>query len=114
MDEVKIGNPTGNGNPDDWASYIVDQAWDTYTAEEHETWKLLYERQFKIMPGRACDEFFQGIEALDIDKNQIPDFKDLSKKLKALTGWEVVAVEGLIPNLPFFKLLSERKFPAGN
>lgn len=114
MDDVKIGNPTGNGNPDDWASYIVDQNWKDYTAEEHETWKLLYERQFKIMPGRACDEFFEGIDALDIDKNQIPDFTELSKKLKARTGWEVVAVEGLIPNLPFFKLLSERKFPAGN
>jgi phenylalanine-4-hydroxylase len=114
MDEVKLGNPTGNGDPNDWAQYIVDQGWQGYTAEEHETWKLLYERQFKIMPGRACDEFFEGIKALDIDKTQIPDFKDLSKKLKALTGWEVVAVEGLIPNLPFFKLLSERKFPAGN
>ncbi|MCD8494177.1 MAG: phenylalanine 4-monooxygenase [Alphaproteobacteria bacterium] len=114
MDEIKIGNPTGNGDPDSWRDYIIDQGWENYTAEEHETWKLLYERQFKIMPGRACDEFFQGIEALDIDKDHIPDFNELNKKLKSLTGWEVVAVEGLIPNLPFFKLLSERKFPAGN
>lgn len=114
MDDITIGNPTGNGDPDAYMSYIVDQNWKDYTPEEHETWKLLYERQFNIMPGRACDEFFAGIKALDIDKTQIPDFKDLSKKLKVLTGWEVVAVEGLIPNLPFFKLLSERKFPAGN
>lgn len=114
MDDIKLGNPTGNGDPDAYLSYIVDQAWKDYTPEEHETWRLLYERQFKIMPGRACDEFFEGIEALNIDKQQIPDFKELSKTLKAKTGWEVVAVEGLIPNFPFFKLLSERKFPAGN
>ena len=30
------------------------------------------------------------------------------------TGWRVVAVPGLIPNLPFYKMLSERIFPAGN
>src|SRR5215210_1701593 len=33
--------------------------------------------------------------------------------LKRLTGWEVVAVPGLIPSRPFFQMLANRQFPAG-
>ena len=109
-----LGNPTGHGNPDDWQKYIVDQKWDEYTPENHDVWKILYEQQMELMHGRACPEFFDGINDLEIDKNKIPDFKDVNKILKEKTGWEVVAVAGLIPDLPFFKFLSERKFPAGN
>jgi len=43
----------------------------------------------------------------------IPDFKDLNTILRAATGWEVVAVPGLVPDLAFFRLLADRKFPAG-
>lgn len=113
-DDGQRGNPTGMGNPEDFMSYIIDQGWDQYTEENHEVWQTLYERQFEIMPGRACPEFFEGIKALEIDEKQIPDFNQVNEILRAKTGWEVVAVPGLIPDLPFFKLLSERKFPAGN
>ena len=37
----------------------------------------------------------------------------MNRTLKAATGWEVVAVPGLIPDLAFFRLLADRKFPAG-
>jgi phenylalanine-4-hydroxylase len=37
----------------------------------------------------------------------------MNGRLKAATGWEVVAVPGLIPDLAFFRLLADRKFPAG-
>lgn len=108
------GNPTGHGNPEDWPKYIGDQGWNNYTSEEHDVWKTLFERQKEIVKGRACQEYLDGIAALEMDETQIPDFKEASKLLKAKTGWEVVAVEGLIPDLPFFQLLAERKFPAGN
>lgn len=109
-----MGNPMGHGESEDYDEFIIDQSWGNYTEEEHETWKKLYERQQKILPGRACQEYLDGVEALDITKDKIPSFKDLSDKLRDTTGWEVVAVPGLIPDLPFFKMLSERKFPSGN
>ncbi len=114
MDEYIAGNPMGDGQVDDYERYIIDQNWDQYTAEAHGTWKILYNRQKEILKGRACDEFMENMDKLDISENGIPDFKVLSKKLKSLTGWEVVAVPGLIPNLAFFQLLANRKFPAGN
>ncbi|AGH97105.1 phenylalanine 4-monooxygenase [Micavibrio aeruginosavorus] len=114
MTESDSGNPLGAGVAADAMKYVIDQGWDNYTDEEHETWRLLYERQRTLMPGRACKEFLQNMDALGIGDQQIPRFTELNKKLKALTGWEIVAVEGLIPDAPFFQLLADRKFPAGS
>ena len=112
--QEQAGNPTGHGRPEDWPKYIKDQDWAKYTSEEHGVWKTLFERQSEIVKGRGCQEYLDGITALDMDPHQIPNFAEASKILKAKTGWEVVAVDGLIPDLPFFQLLAERKFPAGD
>jgi phenylalanine-4-hydroxylase len=45
---------------------------------------------------------------------QIPDFKELSEALKPRSGWEVVAVPGLLPDDVFFRHLANRRFPSGN
>lgn len=114
MSEYVSGNPTGHGVIGEYESYIIDQNWAGYTAEDHGTWNILYNRQQEILKGRACDEFLTNMGRLKISDQEIPDFKKLSATLKELTGWEVVAVPGLIPDLAFFQLLAERKFPAGN
>lgn len=111
---AQYGNPMGSGEHEDYSSYIIDQGWRNYTAEDHGTWRILYNRQRELLKGRACPEFTDNMDKLGIDDSEIPDFTKLSATLKALTGWEVVAVPGLIPDLPFFKMLSERKFPAGH
>ncbi len=111
---VAYGNPMGSGESTDYTPYIIDQGWGDYTAEEHGTWALLYKRQRELLKDRACPEFLDNLDRLGIDDSQIPDFQRLSATLKELTGWEVVAVPGLIPDLPFFQMLAERKFPAGH
>ncbi len=99
------------GAADDWT---VPQGWERYTAEDHRTWVTLYERQAAILPGRACDAFLRGLDALDLYGDGIPDFERLSERLRALTGWSVVAVPGLVPDEVFFDHLANRRFPAGN
>lgn len=94
--------------------YIVDQNWEKFTAEEHGSWKILYERMSKLLPGRACNEYLEGLKKLDINPNEIPDFRRLNEKLMAMTGWEVVSVPGLIPYKPFFEMLANKKFPSGD
>jgi phenylalanine-4-hydroxylase len=94
----------------DWT---IDQGWERYTAAEHAVWKTLYERQTKLLPRRACDEFVQGMRALPIAADQIPDFRRLSDVLVRHTGWQVVAVPGLVPDDVFFEHLANRRFPAG-
>jgi phenylalanine-4-hydroxylase len=97
-------------NPD----WTIPQGFERYSEAEHQTWVTLYERQAKVLPGRACDAFFRGLEALDLHGHGIPDFEELSEKLSALTGWRIVAVPGLVPDAVFFEHLANRRFPAGN
>ncbi len=96
------------------ADWTIPQGWDHYTREDHAVWLTLYERQSKVLPGRACDAFLNGLDALDLHGAGIPDFKRISETLHALTGWSVVAVPGLVPDAVFFEHLAHRRFPAGN
>jgi len=98
------------GAAPDWT---IPQGWADYTPVEHRTWVTLYERQMRVLPGRACDAFLRGLEQLDLHADGVPDFERLNEKLRALTGWSVVAVPGLVPDQVFFEHLASRRFPAG-
>ena len=95
------------------ADWTIDQDWGRYTPEQHQVWVTLYERQAALLPGRACDEFLNGLKSLDLHGDGIPDFRAMNAKLNALTGWTVVAVPGLVPDEVFFDHLANRRFPAG-
>jgi len=95
----------------DWT---IEQGWESYTAAEHAVWRTLYDRQSRLLPGRACDEFLSGLRALPIEPDRIPDFRRLSETMMRRTGWQVVAVPGLVPGEVFFEHLANRRFPAGN
>ena len=95
------------------ADWTVDQGWEHYTPEEHAVWKFLFERQSGQVPGRACREFVAGMRDLPIGSDGIPDFRRLSDVLARRTGWQVVAVPGLVPDEVFFEHLANRRFPAG-
>jgi phenylalanine-4-hydroxylase len=95
------------------ADWTIPQDWERYSAEEHGVWRTLFERQTKLLPGRACAEFVQGMRALPIGAGRIPDFRRLNDVLSRRTGWQVVAVPGLVPDEVFFEHLANRRFPAG-
>ena len=107
------GLAAGDAAAPDRPDWTIDQGWERYTAEEHAVWRTLFERQTKLLPGRACDEFVAGMRDLPIDAGQIPDFRRLSEVLAERTGWQVVAVPGLVPDDVFFEHLANRRFPAG-
>ena len=115
LSEFESGPSTaGPADPPERADWTIDQGWDDYTAEAHATWKSLFERQSRLLPGRACDEFVQGMRDLPIVPEAIPDFRRLSEVLMRRTGWQVVAVPGLVPDDVFFEHLANRRFPAGH
>jgi len=102
--------PPPGARPD----WTIDQGWENYTQAEHDVWITLYERQATLLPGRACDPFLRGLDALDLHRAGIPDFARINEELKRLTGWTVVAVPGLVPDEVFFDHLANRRFPAGH
>ena len=90
--------------------YTCDQRWGSYTAEEHALYARLFERQIRQLPGQACDEFVSALQRLGMER-RIPRFDEISRELRGATGWEIVAVPGLIPENAFFSLLANRRFP---
>ncbi|MBB4100327.1 phenylalanine 4-monooxygenase [Sphingomonas kyeonggiensis] len=96
------------------ADWTIPQNWQAYTAEEHATWDKLYARQAKLLPGRASKAYLKGLDALRLSDSGIPNFEELSERLMKLTGWQVVAVPGLVPDDVFFDHMANRRFVAGN
>src|SRR5450830_1326806 len=90
--------------------YVVQQHWDSYSNEEHALWRKLYQRQMSLLPGRACDEFIDALLQMNA-ADGIPEFTKTSEELFKATGWTIVAVPGLIPELTFFEHLANRRFP---
>ncbi|WP_054586820.1 phenylalanine 4-monooxygenase [Sphingopyxis macrogoltabida] len=96
------------------ADWTIPQDWDAYTAEDHATWDTLFDRQARLLPGRVTPEFIDGLDMLRLSKPGIPDFDELSERLMKATGWQVVAVPGLVPDDVFFDHLANRRFVSGN
>jgi len=94
-----------------YTTAVVEQPWDSYSATDHEVWTTLFERQQQILVGRASEEFLRSQHAMGMSADRIPKFDDLNRKLRAATGWELVGVEGLLPELVFFDHLANRRFP---
>jgi phenylalanine-4-hydroxylase len=90
--------------------FSVEQDWNAYRGEDHALFRRLYERQSKLVPRYACPEWISAIAGLDASGG-IPKFHDVTKKLRAKTGWEIVAVPGLIPDEAFFTHFAALRFP---
>jgi len=94
-----------------YTTAVVDQPWASYSDTDHQVWATLFKRQREILVGRASDEFLRTQEAMGMTPDRIPKFEDLNRMLRKATGWELVGVEGLLPELTFFDHLANRRFP---
>jgi phenylalanine-4-hydroxylase len=95
----------------DWT---IPQRWEHFSDVDHATWDRLFERQAKLLKGRVAPEFLDGLDILRMARPGIPRFDELSERLMKITGWQVVAVPGLIPDDVFFDHLAHRRFVSGN
>ena len=99
------------GNYEDMrADYTVEQPFDSYTEEEHARWRFLYDRQRELLKGYAADAYIRGLESLNA-ADGIPRLDAANEVLDKATGWNLVAVPGLIPDDVFFDHLANRRFP---
>ncbi|WP_240096356.1 phenylalanine 4-monooxygenase [Thermomonas flagellata] len=102
---------TDKGKVPVYATGVVEQPWDDYRPADHGVWRQLYERQRALLVGRACDEFLQAQDAMGMTPDRIPKFADINRVLERATGWTLIGVEGLLPELDFFDHLARRRFP---
>jgi len=92
------------------ADYTCPQDYARYTEQDHDTYRRLYARQSALLPGLASEAFIAALPSLGA-QDRIPRFDEVNERLRNATGWEIVGVPGLIPEVPFFTLLANRKFP---
>ena len=90
----------------------MKQEYEKYTAEDQGVWKILFDRQMPNLPAAATKEFMTGVARVGFNANSIPNFEETNQVLKALTGWEIYAVPGIVADDLFFELMANRKFPA--
>ena len=95
------------------ADWTIPQDWHSYSPQEHVMWDRLFARQADMLPARVVPAFIEGLEVLRMTKPGIPDFDELNERLMKATGWQVVAVPGLVPDEMFFDHLANRRFVAG-
>ena len=100
--------------PEARGDHVIEQGWAEYGELDHAIWRRLFERQSKLLPGRACAAYLEGLDALGVAAEGIPDFERLSDILERTTDWRIVAVPGLVPDDIFFAHLAARRFPATN
>jgi len=82
-----------------------------YPEAEHAVWNTLITRQLKVIEGRACQEYLDGVEQFGLPLERIPQLSEVNRVLQASTGWRVARVPALIPFQTFFELLASQQFP---
>lgn len=82
-----------------------------YSEHENQLWQQLYQRQVTNMPGKACNAYLQGLDALGMSSDRIPQLPEIDKVLLDATGWKTAAVPALISFGRFFELLANKEFP---
>ncbi len=92
------------------ADFTLEQDWEAYSDADHALWRRLYSRQSALVPRYACAEFNAALASLDASE-AIPRFDEVNARLGPASGWQIVAVPGLIPDREFFAHLAARRFP---
>jgi phenylalanine-4-hydroxylase len=95
-------------------AYVVPQEWESFSAEDHAVWDLLFARQVELLGSRVVSPFLDGIDLLRLSHPGVPDVEGLNAILEPRTGWRTVAVPGLVPDEVFFAMLASQVFPVGN
>ena len=83
------------------------QGFIDYPASEHQIWHDLIVRQQAALPGRACQEYLDGLAKLQLPLDRIPQLGEIDSVLQAATGWRTAAVPALISFGRFFGLLAD-------
>jgi phenylalanine-4-hydroxylase len=90
---------------------FITQEYEAYTAENHDVWRILYERRMATLQSTGSRVFLEGIDRIGLSPTRVPDLADVNARLGVRTGWAAVPVAGFIPAAEFFRCLAARRFP---
>src|SRR5476649_380329 len=89
----------------------ISQAYELYSEDNHEAWRMLYQRIRPRWEQFANSRFLEGVEALRLPSDCVPRLSDINLRLQPLTGFQAKPVSGYVPGFLFFDCLRRREFP---
>jgi phenylalanine-4-hydroxylase len=110
----EYANHFGEPGFHDITKAYIGQNYDGYTAENQETWRVLYDRQMAYLANNASEVYLRGARSINLVRDHIPYLEgpqSVNTFLMPLTGWQSKAVPGYLPAKAFFACLARREFP---
>ncbi len=81
-----------------------------YTDEEHGVWKTIWSKLKLAHSRHACREYLDCLKKLEFDTNRIPQLREVSRKVEALSGFQLEPVAGLVEPRVFLESLANGVF----
>ena len=110
----EYANQFGGPGFHDITKAYIGQNYGGYTAENQETWRVLYDRQMVYLANNASEVYLHGARSINLVRDHIPYLEgpqSVNTFLMPLTGWQSKAVPGYLPAKAFFACLARREFP---
>lgn len=81
-----------------------------YTEEENEVWSVIWKALQPAHQKHACAEYLKCLERLHFAPDRIPQLRDVSQKVEAISGFRLEPVAGLVQPRVFLENLADGIF----
>jgi len=81
-----------------------------YTTEEHAVWQTIWRALKPAHLAHACAEYLESLRELDFPTDRIPQLREVSKRVEAISGFRLEPVAGLVEPRVFLENLANGVF----
>ena len=81
-----------------------------YTAEEHQVWSVIWQALKPAHRLHPCAEYNACLEKLEFAPDRIPQLREVNEKVKAISGFRLEPVAGLVQPRVFLENLADGVF----
>lgn len=81
-----------------------------YTPQEHRVWRTIWRALVPAQQAHACAEYLEAVARLELDSDRIPQLREVSKKVRAISGFRLEPVAGLVEPRVFLESLANGVF----
>ena len=83
-------------------SLVIDQPYNSYTAQDHALWRYVMRQNVRYLSRVAHESYLEGLRKTGIGVDRIPHMYGMNRILREI-GWAAVAVDGFIPPSAFME-----------
>lgn len=81
-----------------------------YTPKEHQVWKTIWKALEPAHQRHACAEYLAALQRLSFDPDRIPQLREVNEKVRAISGFRLEPVAGLVQPRVFLENLANGVF----